>query len=95
MIIGYAKRRGGRPMQFEIGVLGVYDPLRDGRRDIKELSQWYSGLLEDIIRTAPDQYWWLHRRWKERKSPKLRRDAGQAKGVAKHVHSAPPQAKSA
>ena len=73
MVFGYAKR-GGRPMQFEIGVLGVYDPEQDGRRDVTELSQWYSGLLEDAIRTAPDQYWWLHRRWKEpSKKTRLRR----------------------
>ena len=65
MVVCYAKRRGTRPMQFELGVLGVYDPLKDGPRDVQELSQWYSDLLAEAIQTAPDQYWWLHRRWKE------------------------------
>ena len=64
MVFAYAKRLG-RPMRFELGVLGVYDPEVDGVKDVETLSQWYSGLLEDVVRTAPDQYWWLHRRWKE------------------------------
>ncbi len=79
IVVAYARRRR-RPMQFELGVLGVYDPAHDGRRDVVELSQWYSGLLEDVVRTAPDQYWWLHRRWKEppigvRKKWQRRQDA--------------------
>lgn len=65
MVFGYSKRVDDKPMQFEIGVLGVYDPLKDGTRDVEELSQWYSTLLEDVIRSAPEQYWWLHRRWKQ------------------------------
>ena len=32
---------------------------------IRELTQWYTTRLEEIIRRAPDQYWWLHRRWKD------------------------------
>ena len=65
MVFGYSKRIGDQPMRFEIGVLGVYDPMKDGKRDVEQLSQWYSTLLEEAIRSAPDQYWWLHRRWKE------------------------------
>ena len=64
MVLCYAKRTGA-PMQFEIGVVDVFDPASDTRRDVKELSQWYSTRLEEIIRTAPEQYWWLHRRWKD------------------------------
>lgn len=65
MVFGYSKRVDNQPMKFEVGVLGVYDPAKDGMRDIEELSQWYSGLLEKAIRSAPEQYWWLHRRWKQ------------------------------
>ena len=31
---------------------------------IKSLTQWYTTQLEKMIRKAPGQYWWLHRRWK-------------------------------
>jgi KDO2-lipid IV(A) lauroyltransferase len=73
MVFAYSKRIGDKPMQFEIGVLGVYDPRKDGLRDVEELSQWYSSLLEDAIRSAPEQYWWLHRRWKDPPERVLRR----------------------
>jgi KDO2-lipid IV(A) lauroyltransferase len=78
MVFCYSKRLE-RPMQFEIGVMGVYDPLKDGVRDVEELSQWYSGLLEEAILSAPDQYWWLHRRWKDppKRSPRLARAMSQ------------------
>ncbi|MFM8223011.1 MAG: hypothetical protein ACKOJF_29225, partial [Planctomycetaceae bacterium] len=33
------------------------DPLR-------ELTQRYTSALERVIRRAPEQYFWVHRRWK-------------------------------
>ncbi len=65
MVVGYSKRVDDKPMQFEIGVLGVYDPATDGPRDVDELSQWHTRLLEAAIRESPEQYWWLHRRWRD------------------------------
>jgi Kdo2-lipid IVA lauroyltransferase/acyltransferase len=35
-------------------------------RDVKSLTEWYTGVLETIIRRAPEQYWWVHRRWRDR-----------------------------
>ncbi len=66
LIVTYAKRTR-RPLHFELGVLGVYDPAEpnDEIRGAKDLIQWYNDLLEQLIRTAPEQYWWLHRRWKD------------------------------
>lgn len=65
MVFGYCKRVDDVPMKFELRVVGVYDPQADGIRDVEQLSQWYSGLLEEVVRESPEQYWWLHRRWKE------------------------------
>jgi KDO2-lipid IV(A) lauroyltransferase len=25
---------------------------------------WYNAMLETVIRRDPEQYWWVHRRWK-------------------------------
>ena len=59
-------RRGQRPMEFEVGCAGLADPARlpASLLDIRALTQWYNQRLEQVIRDAPDQYWWLHRRWK-------------------------------
>ncbi|OHB68697.1 MAG: lipid A biosynthesis acyltransferase [Planctomycetes bacterium RBG_13_63_9] len=62
-----AARRLGRPMHFEIGTFALADPQEAGDEvsSIRELTQWYTSHLEQIIRGAPSQYWWLHRRWKD------------------------------
>jgi KDO2-lipid IV(A) lauroyltransferase len=59
-------RRTGRPMHFEIGVVGVADPRTwDGSlAAVKPLTRWYNERLEEMILVAPEQYWWVHRRWK-------------------------------
>lgn len=65
MVVAYSKRVDGKPMQFELGILGVYDPATDGTKSLEELSQWHTSLLEQAIRESPEQYWWLHRRWRD------------------------------
>jgi KDO2-lipid IV(A) lauroyltransferase len=65
LMVAYA-RRLDKPLQFELGLEGMIDPA-DGDRDIsgvKPLTAWYNQMLEQIIRRDPEQYWWVHRRWK-------------------------------
>lgn len=60
-------RRLRLPMQFEMVATAIADP-RDadqGPGSVRELTQWYTRELEQIVRQIPDQYWWLHRRWKD------------------------------
>lgn len=61
-------RRVGQPLEIELGVEGIADP-RDGGQcfsGVKPLTEWYNRVLEQIILVAPEQYWWVHRRWKGR-----------------------------
>lgn len=65
MLVTY-NRRMGRPMQFELGVVGVADPAEQGDElaNVRALTQWYNQALERAVALAPEQYWWVHRRWK-------------------------------
>jgi KDO2-lipid IV(A) lauroyltransferase len=40
-------------------------PSDDERLDTRRLTK----LLEDHIRTCPEQYWWIHQRFKGRPAP--------------------------
>jgi len=61
-------RRLDRPLRFEVRLADLYDPAQPGDEElggVTELTQWYNDVLEDEIRQAPDQYWWLHNRWRD------------------------------
>ena len=73
MVVAYSKRVDDRPLQFEIGVMGVYDPKKDGPMSIEELTQWHSDLLAEAIQENPEQYFWLHRRWRDPPANVVRR----------------------
>lgn len=64
-MVSYA-RRIGPPLHYEVGPQAIVDPRSQGfsLRTVPLLAQWYTDELENLIREAPEQYWWLHRRWK-------------------------------
>jgi KDO2-lipid IV(A) lauroyltransferase len=67
MVVAYARRMEDKPLCYEMGVHEIFDP-RSTRSDlgtIKALTQWYTSGLEKVIRDEPEQYWWLHKRWKD------------------------------
>jgi KDO2-lipid IV(A) lauroyltransferase len=70
-----AARRADRPLRFHIEVAEMFDPVGGDERllSVPALSQWYSEVLEREIRKAPEQYWWVHRRWREPPSPERRK----------------------
>jgi KDO2-lipid IV(A) lauroyltransferase len=62
-----AMLRVGGPMHFEMCVADLVDPRDSGfpLGTVPLVTQWYTRCLEELIRATPDQYWWLHRRWRE------------------------------
>jgi Kdo2-lipid IVA lauroyltransferase/acyltransferase len=74
----YARRV--RPMHFEMVTHAIADPRNAGDDvgTVRDLTQWYTRQLEEGIRGAPGQYWWLHRRWKD---PRKKKGAGQKKAA--------------
>lgn len=66
-----ATRRGGRLFDYDLRLDGIADPAAAAAEtaDLKAISQWYTNLLEQAIRRAPSQYWWVHRRWRGQPAP--------------------------
>jgi Kdo2-lipid IVA lauroyltransferase/acyltransferase len=73
LMVGYA-RRLDRPMHYEMGMETLLDPatMDPALKSVAALTQWYSDVLEKIVRAAPEQYWWMHRRWRDDRGPKKR-----------------------
>jgi len=53
-------------LHFDMHITEVLDPLvlPPDIQNVKEITQWFTHVLESGIRQCPDQYWWLHRRWR-------------------------------
>ncbi|GAG08085.1 unnamed protein product, partial [marine sediment metagenome] len=60
-------RRLGRPLQFEVVTSAARNPRSDDGTPstVSELTQWYTNQLEGFVREVPNQYWWIHNRWKD------------------------------
>lgn len=68
--VGYARRLDddflNHPwVRYEMGCEEIIDPLEfDGPDQIREITQQYTRALERAVRRSPEQYFWVHRRWK-------------------------------
>jgi Kdo2-lipid IVA lauroyltransferase/acyltransferase len=77
IIVGYGMRlpddfENSRWSRFEIGCEAVIDPRTvDAADPIREITQQYTLALQRIVARCPEQYFWVHRRWKT--PPELRR----------------------
>jgi KDO2-lipid IV(A) lauroyltransferase len=58
-------QRDARWVRFSLTTQDVIDPADfQGANGITELTQRFTSSLEAMIRKAPEQYFWVHRRWK-------------------------------
>jgi KDO2-lipid IV(A) lauroyltransferase len=71
VVVGYA-RRVGDGFHYEVGCDAVIEPEEwtGTAEDARLLTQRYTTALETIIRRDPEQYLWLHRRWKHQPKPR-------------------------
>lgn len=74
IVVGYA-RRIGPGFRYEVGCEDVIEPgeLTGTAEDVRLMTQRYTKALERVIRRDPEQYLWLHRRWKHQ--PKAKKNA--------------------
>lgn len=70
IVVGYARRLdepalpGGWP-RYELGCEEIIDPLEfDSADAVRAITERYTLALERAIRRSPEQYFWVHRRWK-------------------------------
>ncbi|MCA9259206.1 MAG: lysophospholipid acyltransferase family protein [Planctomycetales bacterium] len=87
--------RNRSPLHFRMLTAGLVDPQAADFElgSIPLPTQWYTQHLEELIRHAPDQYWWVHRRWKGAPPAKRRRGAPQSPPAPHITHqetSTPP-----
>jgi KDO2-lipid IV(A) lauroyltransferase len=73
IVAGFARRVEG-DFRYEIICLDRLEPEHWEAQDdpIFFVSAWYTWAIERMVRMAPEQYWWLHRRWKSR--PRFERE---------------------
>lgn len=67
IVVGYARRISPR-FEYAVGVNRVIHPSEwAGREDeLYWITQEYTRSIEDFVRQQPEQYLWIHRRWKSR-----------------------------
>lgn len=65
--------RTGDFLKFEMVLAEMHDPAaEDTLGTIPEMTQWYNEHIEIAVQQIPEQYWWLHNRWKDPRPKKTR-----------------------
>lgn len=74
VLVGYAYRKG-KSFNYRVGCSGRFDPedYRDQPDPAVAITRAFTGALESAIRRAPEQYLWLHNRWKHQPSVRAAR----------------------
>lgn len=76
VVVGGARRRGNSAQYDFVVERVIYEEEWEGRPDpLRWITQTYTEAIENMVREGPEQYLWIHRRWKtqpgqKRRSPK-------------------------
>jgi KDO2-lipid IV(A) lauroyltransferase len=67
IIVGFARRIEPK-FQFQIDAQDIIYPNDWKNQDdpLIYITQRYTKAIENFVRAAPEQYWWMHRRWRTR-----------------------------
>jgi KDO2-lipid IV(A) lauroyltransferase len=67
IVCGFAPRLGGR-FEYELNTTDIIRPQdwADHPDPLFYITARYNHAMEQMVRRAPDQYLWVHRRWKSR-----------------------------
>ena len=70
IVVGYARRRG-HGFQYDVGIQRVIHPheWKDKDDPLRWITQTYTAEIEAFVREEPEQYLWIHRRWKTQPPP--------------------------
>lgn len=65
IIVGYGRRRGDAA-RYEVGVTRIIYPSEWAEQEdpLRWITQTYTSAIEEAVRDEPEQYLWIHRRWK-------------------------------
>ena len=87
IIVGYARRRSD-VARYDVGVQRIIHPSEwEARADpLRFITQAYSSAIEATVRADPEQYLWIHRRWKSQ--PRARRSDEPTSARAAHPRDA-------
>jgi KDO2-lipid IV(A) lauroyltransferase len=75
--------RVGEPMHYSVICEDVIDPrdYADRPDAVRAITERYTAALERVIRRYPEQYFWLHRRWKSQPVKKAKPTPAQAQAA--------------
>lgn len=64
VIMGFIVRQGPKKQTALLKKSDFSPRSEDREKDITEITQKYTSILENYIRKHPDHWYWIHRRWK-------------------------------